>query len=438
MGNAERLEGNSVGLVPKAEADLRTEATVDDWLRFLWFTEDRYWQAMRRYLKDDLKVGAMIIGTMSRNSTPNLMARMDCVDTHAYWGEEAFAGNHLVPNRSMVNERGGTIADMSLRRVLGKPFTVTEYGHLSPNTYVSEGHLLRAAYAAFQDWDYLSATRYSSTARWNTGYFDNFIDLGQHPTKMLTLIPAAAMFLRGDVEPAKQQIVASLNIDREMEAIRHARAWNMVHAGHAGVQAEAALVHRVAIATEGKAAPADALRPDQVRLEGDRFVSDTGELVWDTSKKGRGVVTVNSPKSKAVIGCGGGSRFDLGGAMVEPGPTLQEGWSAISLTVMEGNRIASPCRLLITATGYVENTKMGWKNAEKTTVGNDWGKAPSLVEGIPARITLPLSPESVEAWVLDERGRRRAPLRVHAAGPGYSLIVIGPEHRTLWYEVLAK
>jgi hypothetical protein len=35
---------------------------------------------------------------------------------------------------------------------------------------------------------------------------------------------------------------------------------------------------------------------------------------------------------------------------------------------------------------------MGWKNAEKSTVGKDWGEAPTLVEGIPARITLPFPP----------------------------------------------
>lgn len=38
--------------------------------------------------------------------------------------------------------------------------------------------------------------------------------------------------------------------------------------------------------------------------------------------------------------------------------------------------------ILSTATGYVENTDMKWKDEEKSSVGKDWGKAPSLVEGI--------------------------------------------------------
>ena len=87
-------------------------------------------------------------------------------------------------------------------------------------------------------------------------------------------------------------------------------------------------------------------------------------------------MTVNTAKSKAVIGFGGGKRFELGGFVIEPGATRQDGWSAITATE------AQPRRWLITATGYVENTDMQWKNPEHSSVGRNWGKAPSLVEGI--------------------------------------------------------
>jgi hypothetical protein len=436
LARAERPEQGSVGLQFKGECVRRTDAVLGDWLRFLWDTEDCYWQTMYRYLQHDLQVKAMIIGTMARNSPPNLMARLDCVDTHAYWGPKDGSGP------SMVNQRGGTIPDMALRRVLGKPFLVSEYGHpytdTSPKTCVSEVHLLRAAYAAFQDWDYLSATRYASATDWDARRITSNLAFSQHPTKMLTLIPAAAMFLRDDVRPAREQVVARFGRDHEIEALRHARAWNMVHAGDAGVPPEAALVHRVALATEGTAVPAGALRPDQARSDGQQFTSDTGELVWDLNAKSRGVVTVNAMRSKAVIGYSSGRRFELGGVAFEPGPTRQDGWSALTLTVMEGTAITRPCRLLITATGDAENTKSAPATAVKGNARKDWGLAPSLVEGIPARITLPLAHEALQAWALDERGRRKASVPVQADGPGRSRIDIGPEHRTLWYEVSTK
>jgi hypothetical protein len=108
------------------------------------------------------------------------------------------------------------------------------------------------------------------------------------------------------------------------------------------------------------------------------------------------------------------------------------------MTAMEGDLSAAPFRLLITATGYAENTKMGWKNPEKTSVGKNWGEAPSLVEGIPARITLPLPAKNVEAWALDERGQRKTKLPAQASENGNTIIAIGPQWQTLWYEVEAK
>jgi hypothetical protein len=338
----------------------------------------------------------------------------------------------------MVNDRGGTLPLLALRRVLGKPFCVTEYGNPAPNTYGSEGHLLRAAYASLQDWDYVSASRYSHTSDWGMRCIRNYFDINQHPTKMATLIPAAAMFLRADVKPARLLVVGRLDKEQEIDLLRSASAWEMVHAGQVGVLREASLIHRVAIAAGGQDAPAGALKPEQAQAAGDRFVSDTDELVWNLHEQGRGVVTVNAAKSKAVIGFGEGKRFDLGGVVVEPGPTLQAGWSAITVTAMEGEFSKAPCRMLVTATGVAENTNMGWKNPEKSTVGKDWGEAPTLVEGVPARITLPFSAKSVEVWSLDECGQRRARLAAVAGVGGNAVVAIGPEQKTIWYEVLAK
>jgi len=97
-------------------------------------------------------------------------------------------------------------------------------------------------------------------------------------------------------------------------------------------------------------------------------------------------VTINTPRSKAVIGYGNKRTFDLEGVRITMSKTRQD-WAAITLTVMQGNDFKSAARVLITATSYVESTNRGWKNAEKSTVGKNWGKAPVLVEGINAVIT---------------------------------------------------
>jgi hypothetical protein len=444
LREGERLENGTLRHFERKQFGERTPAAQRDWIRFLGETEDRYWQAMQRFLKEDLKVRGLVAGTIVGCSPPNLMARLDWIDTHAYWQHPHFPGrpwdpgNWIVQNRTMVNERGGTLPGLALKRVVGKPHAVTEYNHAAPNTYSSEAFLLLAAYGALQDWDaiYVYSYAHSRNEGWGTRRINSFFDIDQHPTKMATLIAAAGMFVRGDVRPAHKQVVAELNLERETDLLRNARAWSLVDAGHAGLAREAALVHRVALATEGLVAPRDSFRPESMIPSGNRFVSDTGELVWDLSESGRGVVTLNAARSKAVIGYGGGKRFDLGGFVVEPGEGMQNGWGAITLTrVGEGNSPAA--HWVITATGYADNEGMQWKNAEKSTVGRDWGQGPSRVEGVPARISMRHAAERVQVWALDERGQRKQPVKVERGG-GNTVFVLGPESKTLWYEVEVK
>jgi hypothetical protein len=90
--------------------------------------------------------------------------------------------------------------------------------------------------------------------------------------------------------------------------------------------------------------------------------------------------------------------------------------------------------LLITATGYIENTGMRWKSAARDSVGASWGHAPSLVEGIPARITLPAAWGGAKAWALDGRGQRARPVPLTRTADG-AVLQIGSQYQTLWYEV---
>jgi len=415
LGADERFETGKVPFFPKARIGEWTDTAQRDWIRFLWETEDRYWQAMRSFLKDDLKVQAPIMGTIVGCSTPNLMARLDAVDSHAYWQHPHFPGrpwdaaDWTVGNQSMVNEpHGGVLPGLAMRRVLGKPHCVTEYNHAAPNTFGSEAAPLLAAYAALQDWDAIYLFCYSHrTDDWDARRIPNFFDIDQHPNKFVTMIPAAAMFRRADIKPAREQITVGLDKDREVQLLRRARPWSLINAADAGLPAAIALVHRVAIST-GKTVSSLTEVPT-------RLVSDTGELSW-----GERLVTINSPRSKALIGYSAGRKHRLGHITVEPAATMQNGWSAITLTELE------PGRWLVTATGYTENTGAVWKNAEKTSLGANWGKAPSLVEGISARLTFNAP---VKAWALDERGQRGAAL------PASNSVELGPQHKTIWYEV---
>jgi hypothetical protein len=189
------------------------------------------------------------------------------------------------------------------------------------------------------------------------------------------------------------------------------------------------LQSRVELDVSGGRAAAQSANPGTEKVT----ESDTGELTWDADK---GRVTINTPRNKAFIGRVTGDAVRLGDVTIEPRANMQN-WAAITVTEMKDQRVRHD--FLITATGYAENTGMRWTSAEKNSVGRDWGMAPSLVEGIPARITLPSAgPErgEVKAWALDGRGERESPVEVQIMTGGTPVIEIGPQYQTLWYEVV--
>lgn len=158
--------------------------------------------------------------------------------------------------------------------------------------------------------------------------------------------------------------------------------------------------------------------------------SVNGQLTWDTAARR---MLVAAPRSVGVVGSvRPGETINLGVVRIIPGATRQN-WATINATVIEGADFMTARRILITATGMCENTGQRWKDAEKSSVGSDWGSAPSLVEGVAATINLPAM-RSAKAWALDERGERRAEVPLTQATGGAQL-ELSSEHQTLWWEI---
>lgn len=435
-------EGASLeaGTVPPL-ARQGSNATLDqrrDWVRFTLALESAYWNAMYRHIKETLGYKGIVWGTIISNSPPNAQSGCDAFDSHAYWQHPTFAPGRdwdpelwTVQNVSMVNDRaGGTLGTLARQRVAGRPHNLSEYQHPAPNTYGTEGPLLAAAYAALQDWDAIWFFEYNTgTAEYTTGFFDH----GGHPGKMANNLLAAAIFRRGDVAPALNQHVLAFPPETETDlAATRGGAWNIADGRLLGVPAVLALVNRLALSIGPEPAGATAPPADP---GGDVVESDTGQLRWDTSRRGEGVVTINAPRTRAVVGFTSGRAFDLGSVVIAPGETRQN-WSSIGITLLEGDSFDAEAgaRAVIVATGEHANTGMVWKDASRTSVGTRWGSAPALIEVVPASITLPAAASRVKAWALDERGQRAAELTVAGDESG-AVIRLGENGDTLWYEV---
>ncbi|MEM3570023.1 MAG: hypothetical protein QXU11_04500 [Thermoproteota archaeon] len=170
-----------------------------------------------------------------------------------------------------------------------------------------------------------------------------------------------------------------------------------------GLNPLVALTHRTAIKLDGEALP-----EADLNVSGPVYRSDTGEVTWDTYT-GRGIITINTSRSIAAIGFSSGRSLDFGALVIDQGETLLDGWSIITVTVLEGESFESWSRLLLIAGGYVTNTGMRLRTyegnialltwrlndltnvkplIEPVTCGTNWGSAPTLVEGVRATLRI--------------------------------------------------
>ncbi|HEX2950257.1 MAG TPA: carbohydrate binding domain-containing protein [Armatimonadota bacterium] len=443
-GLLENEELGTVNIIPRSQYWNRSIQVRQDWMRFLWDCEDAFWSGMYHYLKDDLRVQNLLIGTQINFSPLPMQAHYDVIDGHSYWDHPANASdeywlsqtNWVMQNQPMSNSHGWTtVSELASYRLSGKPYIVTEYNHPAPNVYASEAYPTLAMYASLQDWDGIFSFAHSSRSYekyadyWNLDCMWTWFENECHSTKLVTMPAVSAMFLRGDIAPAKASCTVPLStqqIQQKTISVGPAPATDEF-----GISNLVALQHRLGIQLDDTVTQQPAAKPSPQFP----IVSDTGQLQWDDTP-GKATITANTPRTKIIIGQTDERTIDLNGVSVTPGKT-QMHWSTITLTVMQGNDFSSKGRILLTATGKIENTGMLW-NTTQTSIGDKWGTSPVLVEGIPATVVLPVKPQQILVFPLDERGQRKATPVPISEADGKAKFAIGPEYRTLWYEIVIK
>ena len=466
LREGENIEDGTVQIFTLSEYGMRNAMARKDWVEFLWWLEEDYFTDMYNYLKKELGVKALIIGTIVGCSTPNIMAKLDVIDTHAYWQHPAFPGrpwdprNWYVVNEPMVNNpEKSTIQWLALKRVYNKPHTVSEYNHPTPNMYEGEAAIFLATYAALQDWDGIFMFAYGRLDDWDSRRIRGYFDIDQHPVKMATLISAYMIFIRGDVKPANKLVTVELDRQREIDLIMNFKvhAWNLPDGRHVGMSEFIPLIHRTALVVEGSPKPQQSLRPGDVeKPKNGIFRSDTGEVIWNVSDPKRGVLLVNTSRTIVLSGFCGNKEYSFGNVVIKPNNTLLDGWCTIAIHVMEGENFSKWRRLLLIATGYTVNRGMSIYEYEskklilrgstditsirrfngKITCYTLWGAAPTLTEGIFAKIMI-RSQKDIEVWALDNTGARMRQIPVRSEN-GYKVFEISSEYETIWYEIATK
>ena len=259
----------------------------------LYVLECGYYDEMRAYLR---KLGVRCATTGSNHWEDlgvalRADARTDYIDRHFYWDhpEGGFGYFQKFDNTPMLTNPldNGLVPLLSQMRVAGKPFVVTEWCFCWPNDHIAEGPLIGTLAACQQDWDVMIWFDFTG-ADWEDT-IDNEFDLGNKPHVFGQWPACALMFYRRDIAPLPDVLTASAN-DADLFAGRTLND---------GFPLDAAFTHR--LQTRMGAARSQPALPLPFAPSGD--VWKTEQSQWDAQK---GVLTVNTPRSVALVGFTGG------------------------------------------------------------------------------------------------------------------------------------
>jgi hypothetical protein len=397
--------------------------------RFFLDTQRTYWDGMRDYLIKDLGVKSLIMSTADHGHTssgyPLLLATssFDTNDGHTYWQHD-WENKIKAP---MVNDPfNSTVVELSRTAVAGKPYTVSEVNNPFPNDWASEGIPILAAYGDLQDWDAIIWYTFEpkTSADWKP-YVGDAFDISLDPVKMPQLAAGALMFLRADVSAAHTTILRSYTRDQVFDSALLLPATDRPYFTP-GFPLAIPLEHGSRIQSLDGAPVAPFVAPEVTNP----IVSDTHQLAWYNSSAMTGLVTVDTPRSQAVIGFVKANAKSVSNLSAE----VQNRFCTIAITSLELEPISRASKLLLTLGSRVENEGMRWNDRRSNL--SEWGGSPTLIEPVVGRITLRKldRAKSVSAQPLDGSGQHLGTaIRAEKGAEGWEIPLGKPV--TTWYEV---
>ena len=388
-----------------------------DTLRFYEELQVDYFRDMEMYLKSlGLKVpvsGSNHWVNVAADIKSN--AALDYIDRHRYYDHPQFGyGVQVVfEDQPMVmNPTDGLPNNFAFYKVAGKPFVVSEWNNCFPNEYRVEGPLLMAAYANLQDWDGVLQFSFSH-AGWLSPMEDNF-DISAWPNVWSQWTAAAMLFHRGDVSAARnvyEQVLGEGDLYGPIEEDKPIADEPLLP-----------LVVRtqISFAKESQTPDTGYYVSNFINRDQKEVRSDTGELKWNW---GQGVFTINTEKTQAAVGFLGGRTIGLSEASL----VARTRFCSLSFVSLDNLPLSKSGRILLTAAARIEN--QGQKYNESRTQLKEVGKAPILVEGVEAKVTLRREPSAV--YALNINGKRIKPIAT--SGSGFN---IRGADKAFYYEIV--
>lgn len=397
----ESLDEKTVRRIDYTDAVNFSDARVRDMSEFIASRQINYFNEMVDHLKNTLGLKVPIVGT-NWNVGPGdlaIQSRLDYIDNHAYWDHPQFPNvswdsqDWLINNTPMVrSDDGGTIASlMAGVPSVGKPFTISEYNHPTPNRYQTEGVLFLTAYSAFHDADgYMFFDYPSSYDDWETDKINGYFTQHRN-TAMMALMPScAAAFRQGLIKSAQQTLMLNYS-DNDISLLpkKDGQDWR----GPNWYPRKLALRHAVRNESFTSATDFD---PASLPAEpSNPYITDTDEIEWNTD----GLLQVRTDQFVAATGFLPDFKNTKIGDM-----TLMDASDFATLTWLSltDDPLRQSERSVFTISTRVQNTGMLWDGAK--TIHNNWGHAPTEMYPITLQVEFYIQADSILVYPLDEQG----------------------------------
>ncbi len=394
-----------------------------DQIQFLAQLQHDFYADTRKYLRDDLGakwpisasnwITAPGLGFLERYT----YSGVEVIDKHGYFG-----GRHEGESAGWSVRNGHTYADATalrdpqsvpfqLVRLPGHPHIQTEIAWNKPNRFVGEGEGLISAYASLQGLDGVFLFS-AGSGNWENSGGDKWPymmpgEIGQSPAEAL-------QYRRGDLKPGDTILRQVTTVDdifklKSANLLEGANADFRIAEAPKSSQPEALasfdplsfFVGRVERTLEPNAIPVAVDLGKFIDREKKRITSSTGQIVWDY---GKGLVTVNAPRSQSAIGfLAQAGPIRLGDVIIDS----KNEYGTVHLISLDGEPLATSRKILVQA--FTEEKMEGFaaENGEIKEIGH----LPILVREIDAKVTVG-NGAGMTAKVLDEQGYFREALPV--------------------------
>ncbi len=366
---------------------------------------------------------------------------MDYIDRHHYYGGGP-GGWQILPNQTFSHEPALTNPDFILKlsqeRVLGMPYSISEWANVLPNQWRLEAPPLMAFYGnCLNGWD--APQHFAIEGDGGTGFakFLKWMWPVNEPSTLCQYPALSQLIRRSDVKEGELVFVRKLSEDKVFSgrplkdvAIKIDISGPFEMSSAEGVNARSmAAMYAAAVGKTGVQVTKDE-QPDfsidlnkYIDMNKKEIRSATGELYWNY---GAGYVTADTPRTQAAVGFMS-APMKLSDCQI----TSSNKAASILVTSWDGKPLKESKHILITAVGRSRNTGMAYTRGGQRLL--DLGKSPVLLEGVKGSVTLNRTGRCT-VTALSPNGYKTAEI-TPATDAGKIVIPITGENKAAYYEV---